>query len=113
MALRDADMCIDLRPTWPRAHACRGAALEGMDMLTEAFEAFKTAHKLSPSNHELVSLVGNGWCAHESCRNRCFSMLEVNTCHVKQADIIVEIEQALGKQQEKYESSGTTTDPAR
>jgi stress-induced-phosphoprotein 1 len=56
LALNDAESCIQLRPTWPRGHACRGAALEGMDKLTEALESFKTAHKLSPSNPELVRL---------------------------------------------------------
>lgn len=56
LALNDAESCIQLRPTWPRGHACRGAAFEGMDKLTEALESFKTAQKLSPSNPELVRL---------------------------------------------------------
>jgi len=50
LALNDADSCMQLRPTWPRGHACRGAALEGMDRLPEALAAFKAAQKLSPSN---------------------------------------------------------------
>ena len=54
MALDDANACTQLRPTWPRGHACRGAALEGMNNLPEALAAFKRAQDLSPSNPELV-----------------------------------------------------------
>jgi len=45
---------VQLRPAWPRGHACRGAALEGMERLPEALEAFKAAQQLSPANPELV-----------------------------------------------------------
>ena len=55
MALDDANACTQLRPTWPRGHACRGAAWEGMEKLPEALAAFKRAQELSPSNPELVS----------------------------------------------------------
>lgn len=56
LALDDADKCVKLRPTWPRGHACRGAALEGMGRLEEALAAFEAAQRISPSNPELVRL---------------------------------------------------------
>ena len=45
---------MQLRPAWPRGHACLGAALEGMERLPEALESFKAAQQLSPANPELV-----------------------------------------------------------
>ena len=59
LSLEDADSCVKLRPTWPRGHACRGAALEGMNRLQEALEAFTSAQDLSPSNPELVRQVSS------------------------------------------------------
>ena len=59
LALDDADACVELRPSWPRGHACRGAALEGMDKLKEALAAFQMAQQLSPSNQELGEIVSD------------------------------------------------------
>mgnify|MGYP002639952945 CR=1 FL=1 len=56
-ALDDADSCRAVRPDWYRAHACRGAALEGLGRSGEALEAFQTALRMDPGNDELRSIV--------------------------------------------------------
>ena len=43
-ALRDADAAVRLRPTWPRGHARRAAALARLDRIRAAVSAYDIGH---------------------------------------------------------------------
>ena len=56
-ALEDANSCIRFRPEWPKGHIRRAAALHGYGYLEKALEAYHTAYKDDPDNHDYVLTV--------------------------------------------------------
>ncbi|KAJ1480275.1 hypothetical protein T484DRAFT_1562123, partial [Baffinella frigidus] len=56
-SLDDAENCIAIRPTWPRGHACKGAALEGLARHEDALAAFEVALELDPNSVELSLII--------------------------------------------------------
>ncbi|RNF14137.1 stress-inducible protein STI1-like [Trypanosoma conorhini] len=53
-ALKDAESCITLRPSWIKGHYRKGAALESMQRYDEALKAFQQAAKMEPENEEIA-----------------------------------------------------------
>jgi tetratricopeptide (TPR) repeat protein len=53
LALRDAERCIDMTPTWVKGYFRKGKALLGQEKFDEAMEAFKQASEIDPSNKEI------------------------------------------------------------
>ena len=58
-SLEDANNCIAIRPTWPRGHACKGAALEGLARHEDALTAFEAAFELDPMSEELSLIIAD------------------------------------------------------
>ncbi|RNF02654.1 stress-inducible protein STI1-like [Trypanosoma rangeli] len=53
-ALKDAESCILLRPSWIKGHYRKGTAFESMQKYDEALKAFQQAAKLEPGNEEIA-----------------------------------------------------------
>lgn len=52
-ALADAEMCVQLRPTWLKGHFRKGVALTSLQRIDEAQKAFEAALKVEPNNEEV------------------------------------------------------------
>ncbi|RNC60228.1 stress-inducible protein STI1-like [Trypanosoma cruzi] len=52
-ALKDAESCILLKPSWLKGYYRKGSALESMQRYDEALEAFQRASKLEPESEEI------------------------------------------------------------
>ena len=48
--LEDAEVCVQLRPLWPKAHYRRGIALRGVGMWVDAAAALTRALDLDPDS---------------------------------------------------------------
>ena len=53
-ALRDAEAAVEAAPSWPKAHWRRGAALLGLQTVSDAVWAFRRAHQLSPGGKKTL-----------------------------------------------------------
>ncbi|GLU07658.1 hypothetical protein SLE2022_246070 [Rubroshorea leprosula] len=53
LALKDAEVCIEQRPNWPKAYYRKGAALMLLEDFEEAADAFFFGWMLDPRNEQL------------------------------------------------------------
>ncbi|KAH7315462.1 hypothetical protein KP509_21G050700 [Ceratopteris richardii] len=56
-ALADAEMTIQLNPTWEKGYFRKGSALEAMDRLDEALAAYKEALQQNPKSTEVSTKI--------------------------------------------------------
>eukprot|EP00250_Pteridium_aquilinum_P006566 c16455_g1_i2 orf=228-1178(+) len=56
-ALADADMTIQLKPTWEKGYFRKGCALEAMDRLDEALAAYREALGQNPQSNEVSTKI--------------------------------------------------------
>ncbi|MCO5560023.1 hypothetical protein L7F22_013629 [Adiantum nelumboides] len=56
-AFADAEMTIQLKPTWEKGYFRKGCALEAMDRLDEALAAYKEALQQNPQSTEVATKI--------------------------------------------------------
>ncbi|KAI5083940.1 hypothetical protein GOP47_0000109 [Adiantum capillus-veneris] len=56
-ALADAEMTIQLKPTWEKGYFRKGCVLEAMDRLDEALAAYKEALQQNPQSSEVATKI--------------------------------------------------------
>ena len=69
-ALKDAERCIELAPTWAKGYGRRGAALHGLHMYVEAIEAYEAGLKVDAANVALRDGLAEARAAQEAEQRR-------------------------------------------
>lgn len=65
VALRDAERCVQLRPTWSKGHSRRATALFGLGRYAEAEASCQAGLVLEPTNPPLLEMLAT--CQQETC----------------------------------------------
>jgi len=65
VALRDAERCIQLRPTWSKGHSRRATALFGLGRYADAEASCQAGLVLDPANSPLLDMLAT--CQQETC----------------------------------------------
>eukprot|EP00606_Chrysophyceae_sp_TOSAG23-5_P000930 GSChrysophyteH2.ASY1.ANO1.1287.1 assembled CDS len=58
-ALKDAERCIELQPSWAKGYSRLGAAQQGLKRFEKAIETYKNGLKLEPENSSLKDALHN------------------------------------------------------